>query len=128
MERFLSATVEELKNVTHVVTFSQKAKDENAIYVFPEAIANLQPLALRKAFAGGLNMLIDIGGGTTDVSLFSAPYGDDVHIYDYQSLPFGINSIRENGSEPHFTAVSRVVFEFTNKLESYASSIHVPVR
>ena len=128
MERFLSATVEELKNVTHVVSFSQKAKDDNAIYVFPEAIANLQPLALRKAFTGGLNLLVDIGGGTTDVSLFNAPYGGDVHVYDYQSLPFGINSIRENGSEPHFTAVSRVVFEFTNKLERYASSIHVPVK
>lgn len=128
MERFLSATVEELKNVTQIVPFSQKAKDENVIYVFPEAIANLQPLASRKAFAGGVNLLVDIGGGTTDISLFNAPHGDDVHVYDYQSLPFGINSIQEKGSEPHFTEVSRVVFEFTNKLERYASSIHVPTR
>ena len=128
MDRFLSATVDELKSVTQLVPFSPEAKEEIALFVFPEAIANLQPLALRKAFAGGLNLLIDIGGGTTDISLFNAPYGDDVHVYDYQSVPFCINSIRSNGTEPHFSAVSRVVFDFTNKLERYASSIHVPVK
>lgn len=128
MDKFLSSTVDELKKVTHIVPFSSQAKEDNAIYVFPEAIANLQPLALRKAFAGGLNLLVDIGGGTTDVSLFNAPYGDDVHVYDYQSLPYGINSIREAGAEPHFSAVKRVVLDFTTKLEHYATSIHVPMK
>lgn len=126
MERFLSATVDELISVTNLVPFSPQAKDEIALFVFPEAIANLQPLAIRKAFAGGLNLLVDIGGGTTDISLFNAPYGDDVHVYDYQSVPFGINSIQSNGKEPHFSAVCRVVVELTNKLERYARRIHVP--
>jgi len=124
--RFLKATIDELKSVTKIVNYSDEKKEENAIFVFPEAIANLQPLAQRKAFATGLNLLVDIGGGTTDISLFAAPTGEEVKVFDYQSLPFGINSIDDGGEKPHFSAVLRAVNHFTRKLENYAYSIHVP--
>ncbi len=127
MQRFLKTPLTVLNEVTRIIPYSQSAKEENAIFVFPEAIANLQPLAQRKAFSIGLNLLVDIGGGTTDISLFTAPPGKNVCVYDYQSLPFGINSINKNGTEPHFTAVSRSVWDFSNKLERYATSIHVPM-
>ena len=125
MQRFLNATVEELKNVTQVIPYSRSAKEESAIFVFPEAVANLQPLAHRKAFSTGLNLLVDIGGGTVDISLFTAPLGDDVMVYDYQSLPMGLNHINRNGPIPHISSVSNLVRMLSSKIMQYAISIRV---
>ena len=50
-EKFLAATLDELKSVTKIKDFSQAAKEANQIFVFPEAYANLNPLAKQKKFA-----------------------------------------------------------------------------
>ena len=126
MDKFLKSSVHELLTLTKIVPFSQKAKEDSAIFVFPEAIANLQPLAVRKAFGSGLNLVIDIGGGTTDISLFTAFSGNNVQIYDYFSLPNGINSVVDNGPQSHTDAVSRNIQTLTTKLRQYASHLQIP--
>lgn len=123
---FLSATIDELLKVTHIVPFSEKAKEDNAIFVFPEAIANIQPLAQRRAFTTGLNMLVDIGGGTVDISLFSTGKGTEPSVYDYASFPNGVNSIDMFGKDQHYDAVKKCVLKFSKKISDYARGLGVP--
>lgn len=123
---FLSATIDDLLNLTHVVPFSEKAKEDNAIFVFPEAIANIQPLAQRRAFTTGLNLLVDIGGGTVDISLFSTGKGTEPSVYDYASFPNGVNSIDMLGKGQHYDAVKKCVLKFSKKISDYARGLGVP--
>ena len=130
-EAFLRCTVEEMVSLTDVVPYSDEAKRNNAIYVFPEAFANLNPMAMSGRFGNGMNMVIDIGGGTTDISLFSAPYNSDLKncdlkIYDYISVPYGLNAVRELGIDSHKSAVSRSMYEIIRRIENHARNIGVP--
>ena len=125
-EAFLSASLDKLQEVTHLIPFSIKAKEDNAIFVFPEAIANIQPLAQRRAFTTGLNLLVDIGGGTVDISLFATGKGTEPSVYDYTSMPNGVNSIDIAGEKQHFNAVKQCVSDFSKKISDYARSLGVP--
>ncbi len=130
---FLSLTLDELVDYTNIVPFSQEVKEENSIYVFPEAFANINPLAQQRRFGTGVNAIIDIGGGTTDISIFSA-FEDSksgkagniaVKIYDYISIPYGVNAIELYGKEEHFKQVERCVGYIASKLQNYAKDIGV---
>ena len=124
-ERFLSATLDELKRVTNIKPFSQSEKENNAIYVFPEAFANLNPLAKQKKFSVGMNSVVDIGGGTTDISFFVASKNDEVKIFDYVSIPYGVNAIEKNGMSVHYNAVETLIDDITKKIKSHAHALGV---
>ena len=123
---FLRCTVDELVRLTTIVPYSDDAKRDNSIYVFPEAYANLNPMALRGKFGEGMNLVVDIGGGTTDISLFSAPYGQEVMIYDYISVPYGLNAIKELGLDRYALAVSQNINGIVQHVKNHARHIGVP--
>ena len=123
--KFLSATIEELIRVTDIKPFSQTAKENNEIYVFPEAFANLNPLAKQDKFDVGINAVVDIGGGTTDISCFVASNKNEVKIFDYVSIPCGVNAIEKNGRGVHFDLVEDFMRNTSNKITSYAKRIGV---
>lgn len=123
--RFLKATLDELIRVTTIKPFSQEAKELNQIYVFPEAFANLNPLAKRSRFETGVNAVVDIGGGTTDISFFTAARGDDVHIFDYISIPYGVNAIEKNGREVHYKEVEKRMKVFSKEIIQHAYQVGV---
>lgn len=124
-DRFLRTTFDELKRITVVKEFSQTEKEDNQIFVFPEAFANLNPLAKQKRFGAGINAVVDIGGGTTDISIFVAPMGEEVQIFDYESIPYGVNAIEANGKDIHFHAVEGKVDRFSMKITKYAQHLGV---
>lgn len=63
-----------------------------SIIVFPEAYACLRTLSSQGKLSAGMSLLVDIGGGTTDISFFSIEYGDiEPKIYHYTSIPKGLN-------------------------------------
>jgi uncharacterized phage-like protein YoqJ len=125
-EKFLAATFDELKSVTKIKEYSQAAKEANEIFVFPEAYANLNPLAKQKKFGVGVNAVVDIGGGTTDISIFVAhPEEDVVKIFDYESIPYGVNAIEKEGNDVHFHAVDSRMDRFSMKIKRHAQSIGV---
>lgn len=120
-QAFLRCTVEELMSLTKVASYSP-----GEIYVLPEAYANLNPMALSGKFGNGMNMVIDIGGGTTDISLFSAPHGKEMMIYDYISVPYGLNAVEEIGRDRYVSAVSQAMRNIINHIEGHARHIGVP--
>ena len=124
-DEFLKCTLDELISKTKIKEFSQEAKDANMIYVFPEAFANLNPLAKQKRFGAGVNAVVDIGGGTTDISIFIAPPGNEVKIFDYSSIPYGVNAIEKRGLEGHFDSVNGKLKFFSRKIIYHAQSLGV---
>ncbi len=101
MEAFLNATYQELLNRTNtkIEIDTKKMCKFYGIKVFPEAYACLRPLLLNNRLTT-LNMMIDIGGGTTDISLFSVVKirrnGKEdkiLRIYYYTSVNLGLNNL-----------------------------------
>lgn len=125
INKFLSCSLDELVRITNIKEFSQEAKDANMIYVFPEAFANLNPLAKQRRFGAGVNAVVDIGGGTTDISIFIAPPGKEVRIFDYASIPYGVNAIEKQGLEGHYDSVNAKFNFFSRKVIYHAQSLGV---
>lgn len=89
-EKFLNATVSELKNVTIIEKYSKELKDEYGMLVFPEAYACLMPLVKSSKIASGMSLMVDIGGGTTDISFFTIE-NRSPQVYAFYSINKGLN-------------------------------------
>lgn len=90
IETFLKCTIEELLEKTDIPDFSIEAKNEYSLLVFPEAYACLRPLTARSKIPRGMSLMVDIGGGTTDISFFTIEKGN-AQIYRFISIAKGLN-------------------------------------
>lgn len=97
-ERFLATTIKELVDLTEIVPYSQEIKDEYGLLVFPEAYACLMPLISQGKLEKGMNLMIDIGGGTTDISFFTIEK-DKPQVYAFFSLDKGLNFLTHADDE-----------------------------
>ena len=94
---FLNTDYNKLIELTEIVRYSDKVKKAYGILVFPESYACLMPIIGRGKIAHGMNLIIDIGGGTTDISFFtieeSIKKSKVYHpqLYDFYSLNKGLN-------------------------------------
>lgn len=89
-EKFLATPMKELTELTELVPYSQEIKDEYGLLVFPEAYACLKPLISQGKLATGMSLMIDIGGGTTDISFFTIE-DNKPQVYDFYSINKGLN-------------------------------------
>lgn len=89
-EKFLATPMKELTEITELVPYSQEIKDEYGLLVFPEAYACLKPLISQGKLATGMSLMIDIGGGTTDISFFTIE-DNKPQVYDFYSINKGLN-------------------------------------
>ncbi len=90
-KRFLNTDYNTLKEITEIVSYTRDLKDSYGLLVFPEAYACLKPLtAQRKIKNGYMNLMIDIGGGTTDISFFTTQQNKP-QLYDFFSINKGLN-------------------------------------
>ncbi len=96
-EKFLRTPLDELKEKTNIIPYSKSRKEEYGILVFPEAYACLMPLVSTSKISGGMSLMVDIGGGTTDISFFSIeedkknPKNNKLRVYDFKSINKGLN-------------------------------------
>ena len=104
MNKFLSTPIDELKKVTKVLPYNEDDKIANSILVFPEAYACLLPLIHQSKIDRGMSLMVDIGGGTTDISFFTIespsknspkPPSERLHVYDFYSINKGLNFLTE---------------------------------
>ena len=89
-EKFLNATISELMNVTVMEKYRKELKDEYGMLVFPEAYACLMPLVKSAKIASGMSLMVDIGGGTTDISFFTIE-NRSPQVYAFYSVNKGLN-------------------------------------
>ncbi len=97
LQRFLSTPIQELESLTKFVSYSKEKKFEYGLLVFPEAYAGLKSLTNQKKIEHGMSLMVDVGGGTTDMTFFTVEE-DKPKIYDYSSIPFGLNFIVETAN------------------------------
>lgn len=89
-KKFLETDIETLKSLTEIVDYSVDIKEEYGLLVFPEAYACLKPLISQKKVETGMNLMIDIGGGTTDISFFTIE-NNSPQVYEFFSINKGLN-------------------------------------
>lgn len=89
-ERFLRSTKQELLNVTEFLPYNKDKKEEYSLLVFPEAYACLMPLISSAKIATGMSLMVDIGGGTTDISFFTIE-DKRPQVYKFYSINKGLN-------------------------------------
>lgn len=94
---FLQTPVDVLEDMTEIIPYSKDKKEEYGILVFPEAYACLMPLVSTSKISGGMSLMVDIGGGTTDISFFTIeedkrnPKNNKLRVYDFKSINKGLN-------------------------------------
>ena len=93
-QAFLSTPKNKLKELTEIVPFSKEIKEEYGLLVFPEAYACLKPLVSQGKLAAGMCLMVDIGGGTTDISFFTIEEGKP-QVYDFYSINKGLNYLTD---------------------------------
>ncbi len=106
-DAFLNTDYHQLIELTEIIRYTDKIKKVYGILVFPESYACLMPIVGRGKIAHGMNLIVDIGGGTTDISFFtieekikkSKVYHPQV--YDFYSLNKGLNYLtcQDNASD-----------------------------
>lgn len=89
-QKFLNTSMKELTDLTTLVPYSKEIKEEYGLLVFPEAYACLKPLISQGKLADGMSLMIDIGGGTTDISFFTIEKNKP-QVYDFYSINKGLN-------------------------------------
>jgi hypothetical protein len=132
---FLACDVDSLKQKTEIVPYSVDIKNEYNILVFPEAYACLKPLTNRGRIANGMNLMVDIGGGTTDISFFTIEKNLP-QVYDFFSIDKGLNYLTNalkderphhlsDLSTPHETHPHSILHEVRSMIDRYAlHSLH----
>ena len=98
-DAFLLSTYQELTELTEIIPPSEEKAKEYGILALPEAYANLVTVTAKKQIEKGISFVVDIGGGTTDISLFNIDEDDAPHIYGYTSIDKGINYIVETSAK-----------------------------
>lgn len=89
-QAFLDKTWGELWDMTKIPEYSIQLKEEYGILVFPEAYACLMPLISSSKVTTGMSLMVDIGGGTTDISFFTI-IDNKPRVYDFTSVNKGLN-------------------------------------
>ena len=113
-EKFLATPMKELTELTDLVPYSQEIKDEYGLLVFPEAYACLKPLISQGKLATGMSLMIDIGGGTTDISFFTIE-DNKPQVYDFYSINKGLNYLtganesNQTGTEVNVKDASSII-------------------
>ena len=105
-EVFLNTKLDELLSIVQEAwqPYSEEKKKEMGIFIFPEAYASLLSITTKNRLEHGINLMVDIGGGTTDISLFVIDVmgNNEPLIYHYTSMDKGINYILERAKANPF--------------------------
>jgi hypothetical protein len=101
---FLYTRKSDLIRRTEIVPYSKQQKKDYSILVLPEAYACLMPLIHQSKIDNGMSLMVDIGGGTTDISFFSVirvgnnetmDASERLRLYDFYSINKGLNFLTD---------------------------------
>lgn len=104
-EDFLSSSVDYLRSVTNFQSYEIDYSKGSHVLVLPEAFAGLLSISQQGKIGIGMTLLVDIGGGSTDISLFnviSNRNGSVPNISRIISIHHGLNHIYNLYKEAHY--------------------------
>lgn len=124
-EEFLSTPYEKLLELIPKFEYSDELKFEYGIIVLPEAYAALRSLTVNSRIPRGMSIMIDMGGGTTDMSFFVIEDNGEPHIYHFTSIDKGLNYFLEFETlgKPHDFSVKKELEDLSESIfnEAYRS-------
>ena len=104
-EDFLMASIADLKAITDFNSDQTDYESGSQVLVLPEAFAGLLTITQQGKIGIGMTLLVDIGGGSTDISLFnvvSNRSGTVPNISRIISIHRGLNYIYSLYKETHY--------------------------
>lgn len=105
LAKFLDTPYEDLLNLIPEFEYSDDLKFQYGIIILPEAYAALRSLTVNSRIPDGMNIVLDIGGGTTDISFFVIEENGEPHIYHYESVAKGLNFFLEYEDRQNFKRI-----------------------
>jgi len=121
-EDFLALKFDELKELVDLKqAVNDQLKLEYGINILPEAYAGLVALTAQRRIPRGFSLLVDIGGGTTDLALFTLEdNGRAPDIAKVESVQGGLNSILRALSEELGCSLPDIQLNFKQHIDSPA--------
>lgn len=110
--KFLSTPIEELLLLIPRFEYSADLKTQYGLIILPEAYAALRSLTANSRIPKGMSIMLDMGGGTTDISFFVIEDNGEPHIYHFESIAKGLNFFLEYEDRHSFRSV-----DFSKKKE-----------
>jgi hypothetical protein len=97
LTEYTSVRFHELFALTKLHECSDDDKNNYGLNILPEAYAGLKSITESGRLGNGMNLLVDIGGGTTDISFFTIKETTrEPNIHAVISFPKGLNFIFED--------------------------------
>lgn len=111
-EKFLATPYEELLSMIPKYEYSEALKMQYGLVILPEAYAALRSLTANSRIPRGMSIMLDMGGGTTDISFFVIEDNGEPHIYHFESIAKGLNFFLEYEDRHSFRTI-----DFSKKKE-----------
>lgn len=111
-EKFLATPFEELLSLIPKYEYSADLKMQYGLIILPEAYAALRSLTANSRIPRGMSIMLDMGGGTTDISFFVIEDNGEPHIYHFESIAKGLNFFLEYEDRHSFRTI-----DFSKKKE-----------
>lgn len=111
-EKFLATPFEELLSLIPNYEYSPDLKMQYGLIILPEAYAALRSLTANSRVPMGMGIMLDMGGGTTDISFFTITDDGKLLIYHYESIPKGLNFFLEYEDRHSYSSI-----DFSKKKE-----------
>lgn len=111
-EKFLATPYEELLTLLPKYEYSEELKTQYGLIILPEAYAALRSLTANSRIPRGMSIMLDMGGGTTDISFFVIEDNGEPHIYHFESIAKGLNFFLEYEDRHRFKLI-----DFSKKKE-----------
>ena len=111
-EKFLATPYEKLLSMIPKYEYSEDLKMQYGLIILPEAYAALRSLTSNSRIPRGMSIMLDMGGGTTDISFFVIEDNGEPHIYHFESIAKGLNFFLEYEERHSFRTI-----DFSKKKE-----------
>lgn len=120
LDDFLKAKYTELLNFD----YDQTSNEDFGINILPEAYAGLKSVTNNRVLERGFHLLIDIGGGTTDISIFMINLKNrrpDILSVNY--IEEGLNNIYEEYAKKNNTSIAQIKDTFYSEYSKFKEPI-----
>lgn len=123
-ERFLSTPYEKLLNLIPIFEYSDDLKYNYGLIILPEAYAALRSVTVNSRIPEGMSILLDIGGGTTDISFFTiegkGKNKGEPYIYHFESISKGLNFFLEYEDRQSHKSIEATLQNDLNDISKHA--------
>ncbi len=126
LDVFCSTPYDELLRKTDLKPkFGREKIAAYGMMAIPEAYASLCAVTKQRRLRNGMQFLVDIGGGTTDISFFTITSSQQPNIHNIISMPIGLNFILEEISKSRKISLSNAHDDFRKNSSMYGKEIYL---